>query len=852
MSNTNTCFAAMLAGISSIAPLAWAQCPRTLPGSLSPEVNIATAVIVWDRDGAGPEAPLLVISAQAFANSPTGAQGLIGWDGQKYVRMFSTTPPDMSFSQLFIHSGQLFGLSLANELVQFNSSSWTSVTPVFGVIKEATSFGGEIVVCGTQQGTNITGVFALRAGAWVQLGAAFNGDVNSIAIASGQLVATGAFTLPGATNIRAAYFDGAAWQPLGTSSTFPGPGFPATRIRAVGDKVLVGNDAVIAILSSGAWSRSPEGGKIYGTSETRVYVHEHITSGNLRDPIKAYNGSTWTMLDDASDEFLDPMAAVIEYQGRVFAFGGGNPVGTAVAARVTGIELVDSRWRPFGEGSGGPVRSMAIAADGSLLTLCGFRGSKENTTLNTYPPHPFARSWDGARFSPAGASLPGPPNVNNPPRSVFFELTADAEFGMLAGGYFFGDYGGTPLAAVVQYLPGAGWGSFGSRLYKFRDIFNNLNIPKVYKVIRYQSELIAVGEFSLTTGEDNTSIVRYQDGVWVPLAPAMAFPAGSRFRNAIVHDNTLFLAGTSVGTPGGGSTFTHFNGTSWSAPTAALAGASPFCVHASAVHAVGSGNTTVVRWNGAGWDPVGPNLPSAVLAIASYRGSLYAGGAFGVRKFDGATWATLQNVGFFGTVQALLEHNGELAIGTDGTASFNSGATSHSATGLARFTADNIPVILQQPLSRTGACGETTTLTVTAANYGPTSYRWHKDGVLLANGPTGTGSTLSGASTKSLVITNLGAGDPGSYTCNISVSTLCGIRTTAAATVAVTCCPADLNNDNVVDDADFILFQISYDALGCGAPSMPSGCQADLNNDGFVDDADFILFAVAYDALGCP
>ncbi len=86
-------------------------------------------------------------------------------------------------------------------------------------------------------------------------------------------------------------------------------------------------------------------------------------------------------------------------------------------------------------------------------------------------------------------------------------------------------------------------------------------------------------------------------------------------------------------------------------------------------------------------------------------------------------------------------------------------------------------------------------------------------------------------------------------------STSDGETSIACASVVVTveqCCPADLNADTFVDDADFILFASAYNILDCTDPSMPSGCPADLNHDGFVDDADFGLFAVAYDALLCP
>lgn len=65
-------------------------------------------------------------------------------------------------------------------------------------------------------------------------------------------------------------------------------------------------------------------------------------------------------------------------------------------------------------------------------------------------------------------------------------------------------------------------------------------------------------------------------------------------------------------------------------------------------------------------------------------------------------------------------------------------------------------------------------------------------------------------------------------------------------------CPADLNNDDVVDDADFSIFAIAYNILDCADLMMPSGCPADLKNDDLVDDADFSLFVVAYNEFLCP
>ncbi|HEX8876903.1 MAG TPA: hypothetical protein VF777_09155 [Phycisphaerales bacterium] len=65
-------------------------------------------------------------------------------------------------------------------------------------------------------------------------------------------------------------------------------------------------------------------------------------------------------------------------------------------------------------------------------------------------------------------------------------------------------------------------------------------------------------------------------------------------------------------------------------------------------------------------------------------------------------------------------------------------------------------------------------------------------------------------------------------------------------------CPADLNADNLVDDADFSIFVVSYNSLLCNDPLVAPGCPGDLDLDGLTNDADFSLFARAYDELLCP
>ncbi|MBN8597785.1 MAG: hypothetical protein J0L78_08940 [Planctomycetes bacterium] len=65
-------------------------------------------------------------------------------------------------------------------------------------------------------------------------------------------------------------------------------------------------------------------------------------------------------------------------------------------------------------------------------------------------------------------------------------------------------------------------------------------------------------------------------------------------------------------------------------------------------------------------------------------------------------------------------------------------------------------------------------------------------------------------------------------------------------------CPADLNNDGQVDDADFVLFIAAYNVLDCADGAMAFGCPSDFNYNRLVDDADFVVFVAAYNALVCP
>jgi|GEM_PF-3690942 len=116
------------------------------------------------------------------------------------------------------------------------------------------------------------------------------------------------------------------------------------------------------------------------------------------------------------------------------------------------------------------------------------------------------------------------------------------------------------------------------------------------------------------------------------------------------------------------------------------------------------------------------------------------------------------------------------------------GTCGNGSYGPIVLTVSSKPVITLQPVGATKCEGETVTLSVSATNAG--SYQWFQNGGALADGNGGGGSTLSGATSSSLTITNLCATcNPGSYTVMVNGSGECaseGVTSNVAVLVVNT------------------------------------------------------------------
>jgi hypothetical protein len=140
--------------------------------------------------------------------------------------------------------------------------------------------------------------------------------------------------------------------------------------------------------------------------------------------------------------------------------------------------------------------------------------------------------------------------------------------------------------------------------------------------------------------------------------------------------------------------------------------------------------------------------------------------------------------------------------------------------------------------------GPTTLMAFFVADPAPSSYRWHKSGIPLNNGPTGSGSTLSGADTPVLTITAAGPADIGQYFCR-AVNT-CGSADSSTSVLSECYANCDCSfTPPILNVADFTCFLQGFAAGSAFANCDNSTTVPTLNV------ADFTCFLQRF-AAGCP
>ncbi|GAB4546841.1 MAG: hypothetical protein Tsb0013_06040 [Phycisphaerales bacterium] len=157
------------------------------------------------------------------------------------------------------------------------------------------------------------------------------------------------------------------------------------------------------------------------------------------------------------------------------------------------------------------------------------------------------------------------------------------------------------------------------------------------------------------------------------------------------------------------------------------------------------------------------------------------------------------------------------------------------------------PDIGVHPTPVVEACAGTgLTLTIELARDDPAAdFRWLRDGVDLTM--MQSPGVLEGADTTSLTLFSPDGADSGVYTCE--VTNACGVSASnPSQVVVVVCCPADFNNDGLVDLGDFGALGAAFDSSLGDANYNPD---ADFDNDGDVDLGDFGVFGTEFGRSDC-
>lgn len=437
-----------------------------------------------------------------------------------------------------------------------------------------------------------------------------------------------------------------------------------------------------------------------------------------------------------------------------------------------------TNWSTLGTGMNGDVDSLTVMQNG-LLVAGGAFTTAGGVTVNRIA------AWDGASWSPIGA---GPIfGMDNEVLALTVRLNGD----LIAAGMF-SSAGGTPVNRIARW-DGANWLAMG-----------NMNNIVWALTTMPNGDVIAGGQFTATSSVPANRLARWNGSTWANMTTV----------------NSLVL---SVNVDADGNLI--------------VGGQFTFC---------GVAANHIAKLSGTTWSAFGSGILGPVWSARSLPdGSLVASGTFltagghdiqSIARWDGADWSSLgigignlPNMNAGNVLALVMRDDGSLLAGGVFTT-----ADDQPSPNLARWAPQPPPLITQQPQSIVVTEGGLASFSIAAAGIDPLSYQWHKDGSPLSDGPTGSGSIVSGAATAALSISSVTPADAAAYQC--VVSDTCGDTPSDPATLSVTpaCDPCDANCDGSVNGFDVDDFVAALTGSGSGC----SPCQGDVNGDGSVNGFD--------------
>ena len=675
---------------------------------------------------------------------------------------------------------------------------------------ELTVVGGTFLGVGDTKATNLV---AWDGSRWLDLwrGHPLVGGIADLVVYQGSLVACGNFVnADGQPVYYIARWTGDNWMPLGT-----GLGYTAHTMAVYKGELIVGGAFLTA-------------------------------SDNLVNFVARWDGENWKPLGGGFDNYVYSLAV---YDGLLFAGGTFTTADGRPASRIAAWDGVS--WVPLGAGTNARTKDLFVY-DGKLIATGSF----------TSPAAKIA-AWNGVEWSSLAGGLAGPTTAGGTYLTEFNgDLIVSGDFtaasGETAGGVARWD-GQAWHALGDSYGGGAPCLQIQEQLFAFGPRFASWNGSdwqaiafgfdgRVSSIVAHNNAVAVGGYFSHSPGGAHSFLAAWQHGEWnaIGTPDRLVFRLVSSSSGLIAFGNFLNVGGTpakyaAIDDGSGWKQLAAFS----SIPADAVDFQGSFFVGGDFVRIDGLQIGGIARQSGNSWSGVG--LARAhVKAFAVFQGNLYAAGVISPTSNDYWNLARFDGVAWYPIISNSVHNPIALA------ASFDSlYVATPSVVGVAGMNVFRWNGTTMHPLSE-GLDGRVNALAMhNGALFAAGVFR-HAGALAVNRVARWDGSSWSalgdGVNAEAFALASDGR------------HLIIGGNFTAAgdfvagrlARWSESCCLGDLNDDGVVDDADFNRFVYSYNLLDCSDVSMRPTCRGDLDNDGVVSDSDFSIFVVAYDELVCP
>jgi hypothetical protein len=592
---------------------------------------------VWDPDGAGPQPPLLVVVGAHQVAGSVLSPGVAAWDGTQWIALSSQGPA--------------------------------------GVVQAVTVFNGQLVVGGSftsMDGVPASGVARLTADGWQPLGDGLDGDVLTLGVYNNQLVAGGRLTASGSSAIEpVARWTGSQWQSFGTPA-----GAPAGDERLVHTVVNLGSDLIavgeftsiggvsanyVARWNGTTWSAMGAGfnrtARSAAVLNSVLYVSGSFSASGDTElaSIGRWDGAAWQPVVSGDDASLS-INRIAAINGSIYATG---LIGSGF---VPVARLTADGWRSIAED---PSDQSDVFApfdigvyDGQIYVSGLFRTAPGESATQ------IAR-WTGSTWRGFGtgnsARVFGAATYQN--KAIVY-----GEFKQIGG----------QLIRNVAAFDGSAWSPLG--------VGGPDDSGSVMATCLWNDNLVVVGNFSLgdrTQPVPIGSVAIWNGTTWSGLGQ----PIYGAVQACAVLDNTLYVGGQLSNAQGESlGTVARWTGTAWEplgggtdAPVYAMAAYNGRIYIGGDFTQAGEVTATgIAAWNGTEWEPVsgpdGEGVNGTVGALFVYRNELIVGARLftmagglpisSIARWNGTLWRPLgPSLQFPATIAALTEYNGKLIVG---------------------------------------------------------------------------------------------------------------------------------------------------------------------------------------------